>query len=88
MVNNVSFTGKVPVNNLDKKVVETIAKEVGYTSPYSLVEKTSPKFLEEASTISKEAAEAIKITRSPINIEAPKVISDEALNSYLASIGK
>ena len=35
-----------------------------------------------------EMAEAIKVTRSPIDIKTPETIPAEVINSYKASIGK
>ena len=88
MLNNVSFMGKLPVNNLEKKAVEKIAAEAGYTSPSAPIGNLTTKVKEEAALISKEMAEAIKVTRSPIDIKTPETIPAEVINSYKASIGK
>lgn len=87
------MTGKISAIN-NKIVPETvssikkIAIDAGYTPPTAPIEGCTNKIKEEALQISKEAAEAIKITHSPINIAEPKAIPDDVIKSYEASIGK
>lgn len=89
MINNVSFMGKVPTNNLKKEVIEKIAQDAKYFNPT----ESTGKFATKSDLISKEAAEAIKVTHSPINVNpnakvSSKEVSKEAMDSYMASIGK
>lgn len=89
MLNNVSFMGKLPVNNLGRNAIEKIAAEAGYTSPTAPISnEIVTKSKEEIMQVSKEAAEAIKLTRSPINIKKPEAIPADVIKSYEASIGK
>lgn len=88
MIKNVSFMGKVPTNNLKKEVIEKIAQDAKYFNPTESTGK-----MVKSDIISKEAAEAIKVTHSPINVNpnakvSSKEVSKEAMDSYMASIGK
>ena len=79
---NVAFAGKVPqkVVNVGKEVVENIAKDAKYTTPFAPVEKG---MTEAAEMAAKKADKAIENTFKPYNLleqsarEAKEVVVKE-----------